>query len=48
MNYDEGDIVSKIKDRQHNFFTKVSMLSEDDAIAKTVINICNGTDIIRY
>ena len=43
-----GDIISKIKDRQHNFYHKLILLSEEEAIVKTVINICCDTNIIAY
>ena len=43
-----GDIVSKIKDRQCNFFKKISQLQYDDAIIKSIIEICKNDEILRY
>ena len=41
-------ISATIKDRQYNFYKKLSMLSEEDAIVKTVIRICGDSRMIRY
>ena len=43
-----GDIVSRIKDRQHKFFIKVSQLPKDDAIVQIVLGICKSNKIITY
>ena len=41
-------ITARIKDRQYNFFKKLTEISEEDAIVKTVIRICNDSRMIRY
>ena len=43
-----GDIVSRIKDRQHKFFMKVSQLPHDDAIVQIILDICKNNEIITY
>ena len=43
-----SSISARIKDRQCNFYKKLSELSEEDAIVKTVIRICADSRMIRY
>ena len=41
-------ISARIKDRQYNFFKKLSEIPEDEAIVRTIIRICNDSRMIRY
>ena len=43
-----GDIVSKIKDRQCNFYKKLVQLPDDEAIVNTIIELCKDTVAIAY
>ena len=42
------DIVSKIKDRQQKFYTKLPKLSEADAIVKKAMYYCDALPIWDY
>ena len=42
------DIVSRIKDRQYNFFSKILLLPEEDAIVKQMITYCKDLPICEY
>ena len=40
--------ISRIKDRQCNFFNRLSKLNYADAVVKTFMNLCKSTNIIPY
>ena len=42
------DIISKIKDMQYNFFQRVCAIRTDDAIVKSIMDICKDTQILKY
>ena len=42
------DIISCIKDRQHKFFYKISNFSEEEALAKEIMNRCTNTNMMNY
>ena len=41
-------ITATIKDRQFNFFKKLSEIPDDEAIVKIIIRLCRGSRMIRY
>ena len=43
-----GDIVSKIKDRQHKFFNKIKEIPQDEAIVSKVLELCKNLSIVKY
>ena len=43
-----ASIVAQIKDRQYNFYKKLSELQNEDAIVKLVIGLCKDSKMIRY
>ena len=43
-----GDIVSKIHDRQCNFYKNLSQLPHDEAIVKRIVELCKDTAAIAY
>ena len=43
-----SSIIARIKDRQYNFYKKLSELSADDAIVKLVIEQCKDSQMIKY
>ena len=40
--------MAKIKDRQYNFFKKLSDIPRGDAVVKEMIDICNESTMTRY
>ena len=42
------DIISKIKDMQYNFFQRVCAIQTEDAIVKSIMDICKHTKILKY
>ena len=42
------DIEAVIKDRQHNFYKRVTSLEENNAVIRTVIRMCQNIDIVKY
>ena len=42
------DIISKIKDAQRNFYQRLQNLNNDDAMVKSILNLCNDTSIVNY
>jgi hypothetical protein len=43
-----SSIIARIKDRQYNFFKKLSELSEENAIVKMVMEQCKDSEMIKY
>ena len=43
-----SSIIARIKDRQHNFYKKLSDLSVENAIVKMVMEQCRDSEMIRY
>ena len=43
-----GTIIARIKDRQHNFYKKLSELSAENAIVKMIMEKCKDSEMIRY
>ena len=43
-----GDIVSKLKDRQYNFFKKLREIEKGDALVTDMIDLCKNDDFISY
>ena len=41
-------IIAKIKDRQYAFFKKIMNLTEEDAVIKNIISLCEDSSIIQY
>ena len=41
-------LISMIKDRQHMFFNKLNDLTEDEAIVKSILQLCNDSEPIKY
>ena len=41
-------ITAKIKDKQYNFFKKLSNLSEHEAIIINTIKLCHQSDFLKY
>ena len=41
-------IVSRIKDRQHAFFKKMTQFTTEEAVLTSIIQLCNNSNIIRY
>ena len=41
-------IIAKIKDRQYAFFKKIMNLTEEDAVIKNIIGLCEDSSIIQY
>ena len=44
----KADIISTICDRQYDFFQKLSELTEDQAIVKSIMNLCSHLGIIKH
>ena len=42
------DIISKIKDTQYNFVSKMSTLHNEDAVVKSILDICRNTPFVDY
>ena len=42
------DIISRIKDLQFKFFEKLKKLNEEEAVIKSILNICNDTSFVKY
>ena len=42
------DIISKIKDSQYKFYQKVLNLNEEEAVVKSILEICKDTPIVHY
>ena len=40
--------MAKIKDRQYNFFQKITQLSPEDAIVSSIVSMCQDSSIIQY
>ena len=45
---DRADIVSTIKDRQHNFYSKLLSLDEGSAVVLDVLELCKELTIVKY
>ena len=43
-----GDIVSRIKDRQHKFYKKLKELPRDEAIVSKPFDLCKDLSIVKY
>ena len=43
-----ADIVAKVKDRQFQFFNKITKLQREDAIVKVIYDICEQSDFVNY
>ena len=43
-----ADIISKIKNRQYNFYHRILSIDEREALVKAFISLCSGTSIIKY
>ena len=42
------DIISRIKDLQYNFYQKVKNITEEVAVVRSILRICNETPIVEY
>ena len=42
------DIISKIKDTQYNFFSKMSTLHNEDAVVKSIVDTCRSTPFVDH
>ena len=42
------DVISHIKDCQYKFFTKIKDLNEDEAVVKSILELCRDTPIVHY
>ena len=42
------DVIARIKDSQYNFFQKVLSLNEDEAMVKSLLELCKDTPIVHY
>ena len=42
------DVISKIKDSQYRFYDKVKNLNEDEAVVRSILELCKDTPIARY
>ena len=42
------DVISHVKDCQYRFFNKITDLSEDEAVVKSIFELCKDTPIVHY
>ena len=42
------DIISKIKDNQHKFYEKIKNLEDEEAVVKSILELCKDTPIVEY
>ena len=42
------DIISRIKDSQYNFYEKVKNLDDEEAVVKSILDLCKDTPIVEY
>ena len=42
------DIISKVKDSQYKFYQKVLNLNEEEAVVKSILELCKDTPIVCY
>ena len=45
---DRPDIISRIKYRQYNFFSKLSATNATDALVKSFLALCDETSVVTY
>ena len=42
------DVISRIKDSQFNFYEKVKNLDDEEAVVKSILELCKDTPIVEY
>ena len=42
------DVISKIKDNQYKFYQKISEFNEEEAMVKSILELCKDTPIVDY
>ena len=42
------DVISHIKDSQYKFYNKIKDLNEDEAVVKSILELCKDTPVVHY